>query len=77
MDVVPQLDPKFSNTKWRKTSEGRLQNLSRCKGKKSVDDYFALGSHQWLCQETDLIPPWKCTFAVVKDQVFGCLTRNF
>jgi hypothetical protein len=75
MDVVPQLDPKFSNTRWivRRTSS----NLSRCKTKKSVDKYFAFGSHQRLCQETNLVPPWTCTFAVVKDQVLGCLTRIF
>jgi hypothetical protein len=51
-------------------------SLSRCKRKKSVDNYFAFGSHQRLCQE-NWSPPWTCTFAVVKDQVLGCLTRIF
>jgi hypothetical protein len=45
--------------------------------KKRVDKYFALGWHQWLCQELDLVPPWTRTLAVAKDQVLSCLTRNF
>jgi hypothetical protein len=42
MDVIPQLDPKFSNTRWRKYSEGHLQTPPAAK-KKSVDKYFAFG----------------------------------
>jgi hypothetical protein len=34
MDVVPQLDPKFSNTRWSKSSEGRLQTSPDVKGTK-------------------------------------------
>jgi hypothetical protein len=46
-------------------------------GKKDVDKYFAFGLDQWLCQDTNLDPPWTCTFAVVKDQVLSCLTSIY
>jgi hypothetical protein len=29
---------------------------------RSVDKNFALGWHQLLCQEADLVPPWTHTF---------------
>jgi hypothetical protein len=77
MDVVPQQDPKISNTRWSKPLEGRLQTPPAEKGKKSMDKYFAFGSRQWLCQDTDLVPPWTRTFAVVKDQVLSCLTSIY
>jgi hypothetical protein len=34
MDVVPQLDPKFGNTRWSKSSEGCLQTSPDVKGRK-------------------------------------------
>jgi hypothetical protein len=34
MDDVSQLDPKFSNTRWRKSSEGRLQTSPDAKGRR-------------------------------------------
>jgi hypothetical protein len=76
MDVIPQLDLKLSNTRWSKYSEGRLQTYPAVK-EEGFCQYFAFGSHQWLCQDTNLDPPWTRTFAVAKDQVLNCLTRNF
>jgi hypothetical protein len=77
MDVIPQLDLKLSNTGWSKYSEERHENLPQPQGKKSVDNYFAFGWHQWLYQGTEFVPSWTRTFAVAKDQVLNCLTRNF
>jgi hypothetical protein len=77
MDVIPQLDLKLSNTRWSKYSEGHLQTTPAEKGKKSLDKYFAFGSDQWLCQDTNLDPPWTRTFAVAKDQVLSCLTSIY
>jgi hypothetical protein len=34
MDIVPQLDPKFSNTRWSKSPEGRLQTSPDAKGRR-------------------------------------------
>jgi hypothetical protein len=34
MDVVPQLDPKFSNTRWSKSSQGRLRTFPDAKGRR-------------------------------------------
>jgi hypothetical protein len=63
MDVIPQLDLKLSNTRWSKYLEGRLQISPATKKEE-------------CCREVDLVPPWARTFAVAKDQVLNCLTRN-
>jgi hypothetical protein len=34
MDIIPQLDLKFSNTRWGKSSEGRLQTSPDAKGRR-------------------------------------------
>jgi hypothetical protein len=42
MDVVPKLDPKFSNTRWSKLSEGRLQTSPDAKGRRAWTNILPL-----------------------------------
>jgi hypothetical protein len=55
MDVVAQLDPKFSNTRWSKSPEGRLQTTPAEKGRRVWTNIFPLVER--LYQEADLVPP--------------------
>jgi hypothetical protein len=42
MDIAPQLDPKCSNTRWSKSSEGRLQTSPDAKGRRVWTNIFPL-----------------------------------
>jgi hypothetical protein len=42
MDIVPQLDPKNNNTRWSKSSEGRLQKLPNYKERRLLASILPL-----------------------------------
>jgi hypothetical protein len=75
MDVIPQIDLELSNTIWSKLQKDVFKPIQLWR-KKDSGKCSAFGSYQWLCQDTDLVPPWTRTSAVAKDQVLNCLTRN-
>jgi hypothetical protein len=77
LDVIPQIDLKHSGARWSRYSEGHLQNLTNYKERRVSTSIFPLVDTNGSVKEIDLVPPWTRTFAVVKDQVLSCLTRNF
>jgi hypothetical protein len=52
-------------------------NLANCKERRVATSILPLVDTNRLYQEANLAPPWTRTFAVAKDQVLNCLTRNF
>jgi hypothetical protein len=42
MDVVPQIDPKFRNIRWSKSSEGHLQNSPDSKERRAWTNVLPL-----------------------------------